>query len=172
MSRHSKECVLPHAHRMATLRCHRSTQTLIEHRKPLQLTTAYCHRVALSISTLADHTAQRTPCCGHVRTPPSRAVVLLQVTAWSQHTSSGLTEVWLDNQGHNYIADCPQGLTAMLRMQLGPASLASQHPVPAAAPERAAAAPGSKAQSTQAGAAETTSDDKELPLWRRCCCAP
>lgn len=104
--------------------------------------------------------------------------VLLQVSAWSQHTTSGLTEVWLDNQGHNYIAECPHGLIAMLRMQLG--SLAhpqQQSPAVAAAPTIAAAAAdrgkgdaGAPAEATSTDAAVKAADSDAASLWRRCCC--
>lgn len=45
-------------------------------------------------------------------------LLLLQVGAWSQHTSCKLTEVWLDDQAHNYVADCPDDLMAALKKEL------------------------------------------------------
>jgi hypothetical protein len=104
-------------------------------------------------------------------------LLVLQVSAWSRHTTSGLTEVWLDNQGHTYIADSPQGLITMLRMHLDalaqPQQQLPEAAATAAAPE--AADPGKADVDNPAEATSTDEVDKAansdaVPLWRRCCC--
>lgn len=94
----------------------------------------------------------------------------VQVNAWSQHTTARFTEVWLDSQGHNYIAECPHGLIAMLRMELGPMSVPRPKLPPAAA---AAAAADATGQNVAAGAAAADNKQPDKPSFlRRCfCCA-
>lgn len=88
---------------------------------------------------------------------------MLQVAAWSQHTTGGLKEVWLDQQGHNYIADCPPDLIAMLRMEL------KAHQITAAETSGTVAGDAGAATNSDA-AAEQGSDVTDAPRWRRCCC--
>lgn len=100
--------------------------------------------------------------------------LLLQVNAWSQHTTSRLTEVWLDNQGHNYIAECPHGLIAMLRMELNPQPQPRGR-VSAKQTTAAAVADDGRDVDTKATHADqdhTVADQRPAPLWRKvCCCA-
>lgn len=98
-------------------------------------------------------------------TCPALLLLVLQVAAWSQHTTGGLTEVWLDQQGHNYIADCPPGLIAMLRMEL------QAHHIAAAATSGTVAHAGAAGAATSPDAAAAQgSDVADAPHWRRCCC--
>ncbi|WIA33547.1 hypothetical protein OEZ86_006671 [Tetradesmus obliquus] len=41
-----------------------------------------------------------------------------QVSAWQQHTTAALQEVWLEGLGHNYIADAPDSLLQSIASQL------------------------------------------------------
>jgi hypothetical protein len=64
---------------------------------------------------------------------------LPQVSAWQQHTTAALQEVWLEGLGHNYIADAPESLLQTIISQLScPSSNNLRNP--AAGPEAAAQA--------------------------------
>jgi hypothetical protein len=61
---------------------------------------------------------------------------LLQVSAWQQHTTAELQEVWLEGLGHNYIADAPESLLQTIATQLTGAS-SNSHSNQAAGPAAA-----------------------------------
>lgn len=50
--------------------------------------------------------------------PAPHHPLALQVSAWQQHTTAALQEVWLEGLGHNYIADAPDSLLQSIASQL------------------------------------------------------
>lgn len=45
-------------------------------------------------------------------------LLLLQITAWYQHTIGPFQEIWLEGLGHNYIPQAPEKLFTAIKTQL------------------------------------------------------